>query len=75
MADSGDNGTLRLVGSATPNVVPAGRTVKVTFLLPAKGGAGWITVNPHRGDGADEGSVGADDIVSPGKILVNAQGD
>ena len=29
---------LRLVGSATPNVVPAGATVKVTFLFPAKGG-------------------------------------
>ena len=26
----------RLVGSATPNVVPAGATVKVTFLFPAK---------------------------------------
>ena len=28
---------VRLVGSATPNVVPAGATVKVTFLFPAKG--------------------------------------
>ena len=28
---------LRLVGSATPNVVPAGTTMKVTFLFPAKG--------------------------------------
>ena len=28
---------LRLVGSATPNVVPAGATVKVTFRFPAKG--------------------------------------
>jgi hypothetical protein len=67
VADSGENGTLRLVGSATPNVVPAGRTVKVTFLFPAKGDAGWITVNPRTGDGADEGSAGADDIGRPGQ--------
>ena len=39
-----DEGGLRLVGSATPNVVPAGATVKVTFRFPAKGGPdGWIT--------------------------------
>ena len=33
----GRGGMSRLVGSATPNVVPAGATVKVTFLFPAKG--------------------------------------
>ena len=36
VAEDGEGG-LRLVGSATPNVVPAGATVKVTFLFPAKG--------------------------------------
>ena len=33
----GEEGAFRLVGSATPNVVPAGTTMKVTFLFPAKG--------------------------------------
>ena len=33
----GDERAFRLVGSATPNVVPAGATVKVTFLFPAEG--------------------------------------
>ena len=34
----GTERAFRLVGSATPNVVPAGATMKVTFLFPAKGG-------------------------------------
>ena len=64
----GDDGALRLVGSATPNVVPAGATMKVTFLFPANGpDDGWITVNPRLGEGADVGSVGADNIGMPGK--------
>jgi hypothetical protein len=62
---------LRLVGSATPNVVPAGATVKVTFLFPADGG--WIFVNPRPGDGG--GLVNADQIGIPGKILIRAEGD
>ena len=37
VAEEDEGGMLRLVGSATPNVVPAGATVKVTFLFPAKG--------------------------------------
>ena len=37
VAEEDESGMLRLVGSATPNVVPAGATVKVTFLFPAKG--------------------------------------
>ena len=38
VAEENEQGLLgRLVGSATPNVVPPGATVKVTFLLPAKG--------------------------------------
>ncbi len=65
---------LRLVGSATPNVVPAGTTMKVTFLFPAKGpDDGWITVNPGLGEGADEGSVGADNIGMPGKIRITEE--
>ena len=73
----GDEGTFRLVGSATPNVVPAGATVQVTFRFPAKGGPdeGWITVNPRLGDGADVGLIGAGDIGIPGKILIREEGD
>jgi hypothetical protein len=62
---------LRLVGSATPNVVPAGATVDVTFLFPADGG--WIYVNPRPGEGG--GLVNADQIGIPGKILIRAEGD
>ena len=70
-------GVLRLVGSATPNVVPAGTTMKVTFRFPAKGvpDDGWISVNPRLGEGADVGSVGADNIGMPGKIRITAEGD
>jgi hypothetical protein len=65
---------LRLVGSATPNVVPAGATVEVTFLFPAEGaGDGWIYVNPRPGDGG--GLVNAAQIGIPGKILIRAEGD
>jgi hypothetical protein len=63
--------TLRLVGSATPNVVPAGTTVQVTFLFPANDD-GWIYVNPRPGEGG--GLVNADQIGIPGKILINADG-
>ena len=34
-----------------------------------------ITVNPRQGEEADVGSVGADDIDMPGKILIRAEGD
>ena len=61
---------LRLVGSATPNVVPAGATVQVTFLFPADGG--WIYVNPRPGEGGS--LVNADQIGIPGKILITADG-
>ena len=55
------SGTLRLVGSATPNVVPAGATVKVTFRFPAKGADdGWIYVNPRPGEGGAVGQRGPD---------------
>ena len=61
---------LRLVGSATPNVVPAGTTVEVTFLFPVDGG--WIYVNPRPGEGGS--LVSAADIGIPGKILITADG-
>jgi hypothetical protein len=62
--------TLRLVGSATPNVVPAGASVKVTFRFPSEGG--WIYVNPRPGEGGS--LVSAADIGSPGKIVLAADG-
>ena len=65
-----DGDALRLVGAATPNVVPAGTTVEVTFLFPVDGG--WIYVNPRPGEGG--ALVNADDIGIPGKILVTADG-
>jgi len=46
---------LELVGSATPNVVPAGTTVQVTFLFPANDD-GWIHVNPRPGNGGGSSS-------------------
>jgi hypothetical protein len=66
-----DDGTLRLVGSATPNVVPAGATVQVTFRFPVDGG--WIFVNPRPGD--REGLVNEDQIGVPGKILIREDGE
>ena len=65
-----DGDALRLVGAATPNVVPAGTTVEVTFLFPVDGG--WIYVNPRPGEGG--ALVNADDIGIPGRILVTADG-
>ena len=61
---------LRLVGSATPNVVPAGASMHVTFLFPADGG--WIYVNPRPGEAGR--LVSAADIGIPGKIVVTADG-
>jgi deoxycytidylate deaminase len=66
-----DEGSFRLVGSATPNVVPAGATVEVTFRFPATED-GWIYVNPRPGEGGS--LVHAADIGIPGKILITADG-
>jgi hypothetical protein len=71
VAEDGEGG-LRLVGSATPNVVPAGTSMQVTFLFPADGG--WITVNPRQGEGLG-GLVNADQIGLPGKIWIPAEGE
>lgn len=52
LAEEGENGVDQLCGSVTPNVVPAGVTEKVTFLLPAKSVKScWIWVNPVPGLG------------------------
>jgi hypothetical protein len=63
---------MELVGSATPNVVPARTTTQVTFLFPANDD-GWIHVNPSPGDGG--GLVNADQIGIPGKIWIPAEGE
>ena len=75
VAEWDESGMFRLVGSATPNVVPAGATVKVTFLFPADSDPndGWICVNPRPGEEAT--LVSAADIDIPGKILISAEGD
>ena len=68
----GDSGIETLVGSATPNVVPAGATLQVTFLFPAIDD-GWIYVNPRPGDGG--ALVNAAQIGIPGRILITAAGN
>ena len=72
VAEEDEHGLLgRLVGSATPNVVPPGTTVKVTFLLPAKG-TGWaIFVNPGPNEGP---SAGPAEMSLPGEIHINPYG-
>jgi hypothetical protein len=51
-AEEGETGVGRLCGNVTPNVVPAGVTMKVTFLLPPKNVTScWIWVNPVPGEG------------------------
>jgi WD40 repeat protein len=75
VAAADGTGPLHVVGSATPNVVPAGATVKVTFLFPVNGGRadGWICVNLRPGAGA--GLIEAADIGIPGKILIREDGE
>ncbi len=72
VAEDDGNGLLRLVGSATPNVVPAGATVQVTFRFPTDDD-GWIYVNARPGEGGS--LVSADQIGIPGKIVITAEGD
>ncbi len=62
----------RLVGSVTPNVVPPGATMKVTFLLPATGSNRvWIFANP----GPNTGPLFLSTEVSlVGEIRINADG-
>ena len=72
VGDLGDGGIETLVGSATPNVVPAGATMEVTFLFPANDD-GWIYVGPRPGEGG--ALVNADQLGIPGKIVIRAEGD
>ena len=50
LAEEDENGMAQLCGNVTPNVVPAGVTENVTFLLPPKTVRNcWIWVNPPPG--------------------------
>jgi hypothetical protein len=73
VADEDERGRLgRLIGSSVPNVVPPGATVKVTFLIPARGVKGWsIFVNPGPNEG---GLVGWMDVPLAGEIRITANG-
>ena len=52
LAEEFENGIGPLCGSVTPNVVPAGVTMKVTFLLPPKRVTScWIWLDPVPGKG------------------------
>ena len=72
VAEEDENGLLGpLVGSVSPNVVPPGATVQVTFLLPARGDGWSIFVNP----GPDEGPLLlASDVPLPGEIRITEFG-
>jgi hypothetical protein len=70
VAEEREGGMLRLVGSASPDVVPAGESLKATFLFPADGG--WVYVNPRPGEGG--ALVNENDIGIPGKIVIRANG-
>ena len=72
VAEEDSTGMTRLVGSVTPNVVPAGATVEVTFRLPAKGVEGWwIFVNPGPDNGA---LLAGTDVPRAGEIRITADG-
>jgi len=74
LATEGETGVDQLCGSVTPNVVPAGVTRRVTFLLPPKRMTDcWVWVDPVPGQG---GSLfQTSDAPMAGKILVgNGEG-
>ncbi len=70
-----ENGMPRLVGSAIPNVVPAGTSRMVTFLFPVIDGRaqGWIDANLRPGEGG--GLIEAAQIGIPGKMVITAEGN
>jgi hypothetical protein len=73
LAEDGENGIGRLCGSVTPNVVPAGVTEKVTFLLPPKKVKScWIWVNPVPGQGG--ALFQTSDAPLAGEIFIQAEG-
>jgi hypothetical protein len=68
LAEEGDNGIGQLCGSVTPNVVPAGVTQKVTFLLPPKRVTDcWLMLDPVPGLGGS--MFQTSDAPMTGKIL------
>jgi hypothetical protein len=73
LAEDGENGIGPLCGSVTPNVVPAGVTQKVIFLLPPKRVKScWIWVNPVPGQG---GSLfQTSDAPLAGEVFIQAEG-
>jgi hypothetical protein len=75
LAEQDENGMARLCGSVTPNVVPAGVTVKVTFLLPPKRVKScWIWVNPVPGEGGSLFQTSDAPIKGEIFIMANGQG-
>jgi hypothetical protein len=73
LAEDGENGIGRLCGSATPNVVPARATVRVTFLLPPKSVKScWIWMNPVPGEGGS--FFQTSDAPMKGGFLITADG-
>jgi hypothetical protein len=73
LAEDGENGIGRLCGSVTPNVVPAGVTEKVTFLLPPKKVKScWIWANPVPGQGG--ALFQTSDAPLAGEIFIQAEG-
>ncbi|TMF37437.1 MAG: hypothetical protein E6I26_07430 [Chloroflexi bacterium] len=71
LAEEGENAMGPLCGSVTPNVVPAGVTEKVTFLLPPKTVKScWIWVNPPPGGELFQTS----DAPLAGEIFIQAGG-
>ena len=70
--DDGSNAMGRLVGTVTPNVVPPGTTIKVTFALPPVGSRGWaIFVNP----GPKQGGLNWQDVPAYGEFRITADGN
>ena len=66
VAEENEDGLMGpLVGSATPNVVPPGTTVQVTFLLPAKGTDWAIFVNPETTERLPISRAGRDVTAGP----------
>jgi hypothetical protein len=75
LAEEGGSGAVRLCGSVTPNVVPPGATVEVTFLLPPKRvKTCWIWVNPAPGGGGSLFQTSDAPLAGEIFIMANGQG-
>ena len=70
--EDGSGGMGRLVGTATPSVVPPDATMKVIFHLPATGGNRWsIFVNPEPDPAF---LVNSSDVPAYGEFRIQADG-